>query len=194
MTVSSIRLKWEMPHLPGINKHYRSTSFYHLTTFWHAQAWKTFALIYCFRILAAADGRDCVSQLVWTQDGNWQGVLIVFNHASWFVDPHVVLFDFTSKLQLCHTKTLLTLFPSYQERYMDSRVKVNTQGDGTISPARMQEARCLFGADQQTENWKGNPGPLLQVKKRHGRILRWRAIPQGKVTAFSMATETYCCR
>ncbi|KAJ6892105.1 hypothetical protein NC651_025333 [Populus alba x Populus x berolinensis] len=77
---------------------------------------------------------------------------------------------------------------------MDSRVKVNTQGDGTISPARMQEARCLFGADQQTENWKGNPGPLLQVKKRHGRILRWRAIPQGKVTAFSMATETYCCR
>ncbi|KAJ6900300.1 hypothetical protein NC652_026422 [Populus alba x Populus x berolinensis] len=69
---------------------------------------------------------------------------------------------------------------------MDSRVKVNTQGDGTISPARMQ--------DQQTENWKGSPGPMLQVKKRHGRILRWRAITQGKATAFSMATETYCSR
>jgi hypothetical protein len=66
-TVSSIRLKWEMPYLPGINKQYRSISFYHLTTFWHAQAWKTFVLIYCFRILAAADGRDCVSQLLWTK-------------------------------------------------------------------------------------------------------------------------------
>lgn len=30
-TVSGIRLKWEMPYLPGINKHYRSISFYHLT-------------------------------------------------------------------------------------------------------------------------------------------------------------------
>jgi hypothetical protein len=99
-TVSGIRLKWEMPYLPGINKHYRSISFYHLTTFWHAQAWKTFVLIYCFRILAAADGRDCVSQLLWTQDGNWQGVLIMFNRASRFVDPHVVLFDYTSKQQI----------------------------------------------------------------------------------------------
>jgi hypothetical protein len=34
------------------------------------------------------------------KDGNWQGVLIMFNRASWFVDPHVVLFDYTSKQQI----------------------------------------------------------------------------------------------
>ena len=106
MTVSSFRLKWEMPYLPGLGGPngilrsflYKQVLYWIKNTTWAyfdnlltCTGMKKITLVYCFKIAAAADVRDCVSQLLSIQDANDKASYLCPVVLLWVVDPHVVL-------------------------------------------------------------------------------------------------------